>query len=155
MKAIEIRNFIIVWVVLIGVVFILSESYSLMYPNPVVRSRINPVEAFTNAIVSDPKGEYSTVVNVNPSTVNFEKPREPYSLLSDILPSFVGPSPSPTSEDCYNADFQNRLNRTGNFRQWTNNYKRGVPDSCSAPQHDLLLSFYKVEEIPFAGYINS
>jgi hypothetical protein len=155
MKAIEIRNFIIVWVVLIGVIFILSESYSLMHPNLVVRSRINPIEAFANPIISDPKGEYSTVVNVNPSTVNLEKPREPYSLLTDILPPFVGPSPSPTSEACYNADFQKRLERTGNFRQWTNNYKRGVPDSCSAPQHELLLSFYKVEELPFAGYINS
>lgn len=150
----EIQKFIIMWVILIGAVFLLSLSYNLTYPNPIVKDRIDRIEAFTS-VISDPKGEYSTVVNMNPSTFNIEKPREPYSLLSDILPSFVGKSPSPTSEACYNADFQNRLNRTGNFRQWTNNYKRGVPDSCSAPQHDLLLSFYKVEEIPFAGYINS
>jgi hypothetical protein len=103
------------------------------------------------AFVSDPEGQVSTVNSAAPANTTLELPRQPYALLVDSIPTFEGKAPSPSSQNCYESDFQKRLERTGNFRQITNNYKRGVPDSCSAPNHDLALSFYKVEPLPDAG----
>jgi hypothetical protein len=74
--------------------------------------------------------------------------REPYQLLKDVLP------PAPISKDgeeqiskvnsrsCYATDFK-RLLESSSYRQMTNNYKHGYPDSCSAPYHELVTSFYK------------
>ncbi len=49
------------------------------------------------------------------------------------------------SRSCYATSFDRFLEQTGNFRQMTNNYKRGYPDSCSSPFQELVLSFYKAE----------
>ena len=54
------------------------------------------------------------------------------------------------SQTCYETDFQARLEKTGNYRQLTNNYKRGDPDSCSAPLQDTAMGFYKVDAVPAA-----
>jgi len=99
--------------------------------NPIVRQRIKVKEPFQN-----PPG-----AEANAS----------YVLLSDTLPPKTdGTEDAPTSERCYAADFQTRLERTANFRQMTNNYKRETPDSCSGLQHDLTTTFYKVEPLPAA-----
>jgi hypothetical protein len=147
----EIKNFIITWAILILAIALLSAAYAWAYPNPIVRHRLERIEAFTNKqedAVGSPE-----IMNMAPADTTLELPREPYALLKDVLTPFAGQIVSPTSAACYDADFQKRLERTGNFRQMTNNYKRGVPDSCSAPNHDLSLSFYSVEEVPFTGYL--
>ena len=72
---------------------------------------------------------------------------QPYHLLSDILPpprekesiSCVN------SRSCYATDFDRMISKTGTFRQMTNNYKRGYPDSCSSPYQELVLNFYKAD----------
>ena len=72
---------------------------------------------------------------------------QPYHLLSDML------SPPRTKESiscvdsrsCYAVDFDRMVSKTGNFRQFTNNYKRGYPDSCSSPYQELVLNFYKAD----------
>ena len=146
MNPVAIKNFIGVWLVLIVAIVLLSW----IYPNNVVRQRLEVLEAFESTPVkpSNPVGESDVIVGLAPAPVSLEKPREPYSLLGDFLQPYTGKPVSPTSKSCYETDFQARLERTGNFRQMTNNYKRGVPDSCSAPNHDLLLSFYKVDPLP-------
>ena len=101
--------------------------------NPILRPRLNVKEPFINMPL-DGKG-------VNDS----------YLLLDNVLPaktSKVGVSP--TASRCYDGDFQKRLERTGNYRQMTNNYKRGVPDSCSGWMHELVNSFYNVDPLPAA-----
>lgn len=70
---------------------------------------------------------------------------EPYQLLNDELPS-VGPPEHIScvnSRSCYAGDFSRLLEKTGNYRQMTNNYKHGYPDSCSAPIQELTMAFYK------------
>jgi hypothetical protein len=70
----------------------------------------------------------------------------PYHLLSDEMP------PPRTKESlscvnsrsCYATDFERAHDKTGNFSQTTNNYKRNYPDSCSAPYQELTLNYYKV-----------
>lgn len=72
---------------------------------------------------------------------------QPYHLLSDEM------SPPRTNEtiscvnsrSCYATDFQRMVDKTGNYRQMTNNFKRGYPDSCSAPYQELVLNFYKAD----------
>ena len=151
MKQSEIENFTCIGVILIISIIALSVSYEWAYPNPTIRPRLNCIEPFVNKqeeVIGNPE-----IMNTAPADTTLEHPREPYALLKDVLTPYSGSIVSPTSKACYDADFQNRLERTGNFRQMTNNYKRGVPDSCSAPNHDLSLSFYKVEEVPFMGYL--
>jgi hypothetical protein len=55
----------------------------------------------------------------------------------------------PTAQQCYQVDWARGLERAGSYAQRTNNYKHGYPDSCSAPNHDLILDFYK--EKPMEG----
>jgi len=135
-------GFIIVWVflTLVLVVFIQSRG-----ENPVVRVRQEVVEAFQIKI-QDSEGP---VMGGDPGLA---KPREPYNLLNGWLTPADAPM-YPTAKRCNEVDFQGRLERTGNFRQLTNNYKRGDPDSCSAPLHDLTLAFYKTDPIPQYGCI--
>lgn len=52
-----------------------------------------------------------------------------------------------TSERCYRTDIGESLKPTRNFLQRTNNYKREHPDSCSAPNHEFVGTFYT----PFDG----
>lgn len=72
---------------------------------------------------------------------------QPYHLLSDILspPREKESISCVNSRSCYAADFDRMVSKTGNFRQMTNNYKRGYPDSCSSPYQELVLNFYKAD----------
>jgi hypothetical protein len=72
--------------------------------------------------------------------------RVPYHLLQGVLkdaPKDNQDNSSLNSCACYNLDFQNRIQLTGNYVQRTNNYKRENPDSCSAPFHELVNNFYE------------
>lgn len=52
-----------------------------------------------------------------------------------------------TSERCYRSDIGESLKLTRNYLQRTNNYQRTHPDSCSAPNHEFVGTFYT----PFEG----
>ena len=74
---------------------------------------------------------------------------QPYHLLSD---KFAQPNTTESlshvnSRSCYATDFNQSISKIGNFRQLTNNYKRDYPDSCSAPNQELVLNFYKTDGI--------
>ena len=51
-----------------------------------------------------------------------------------------------TSERCFRADIGESLKKTRNYLQRTNNYQRAHPDSCSAPYHEFVGTFYKPED---------
>jgi hypothetical protein len=51
-----------------------------------------------------------------------------------------------TSEKCFRSDMAEPLNKTRNFLQRTNNYSRSHPDSCSAPNHEFIGTFYRPHE---------
>jgi len=71
---------------------------------------------------------------------------QPYHLLNDIMeqPRLKESISCVDSRSCYATDFQRTIEKTGNFNQLTNNYKRKYPDSCSAPLQELVLNFYKI-----------
>jgi hypothetical protein len=72
---------------------------------------------------------------------------QPYHLLSDMMqpPRTKETISCVDSRSCYAVDFNRMLSKTGNFRQFTNNYKRNYPDSCSSPYQELVLNFYKAD----------
>ncbi len=69
---------------------------------------------------------------------------ESYDLLKGVLKGFPERriAEGPTAQTCFDRDFGRSIERAGSYAQRTNNYKRGYPDSCSAPNHDLVLDFY-------------
>ena len=74
---------------------------------------------------------------------------QPYHILSDELemPRVEESLSCVNSRSCYATDFERMVSKTGNYRQMTNNYKRGYPDSCSAPYQELVLNFYKADKM--------
>lgn len=55
-----------------------------------------------------------------------------------------------TSERCFRSDIGEALKPTRNYLQRTNNYSHTHPDSCSAPNHEFIGTFYT----PFDGVGN-
>ena len=135
-------GFILAWIFLTILLVFYLQARDFYGANPIVRRRQEVVEAFQE--MSDPDRDAG-------GDPLLGKLRDPYNLL-DWIPASEKPL-YPTAKGCREADFQTRLERTGNFRQMTNNYKRGDPDSCSAPLHDLTLAFYKPDPVPQYGCI--
>ena len=133
---------------------VVLQSQEFYGENPVLRKRLDVVEPFASGSEkanananAEPMPDLIKLPNAAPGDPGLNKPREPYNLLAGWLPG-VTCDQYPTSERCRAVDFQTRLERTGNFRQLTNNYKRGDPNSCSAPIQDLVMNFYKTDPIP-------
>jgi hypothetical protein len=132
------KNYLFVWgLVFLGILIVFrTQSYN----NPLVYRGLERVEPFTNASeFTNPVEEIEHISPADDTSVN--KPREPYNLLNGVLPLSTK-KVSPTSQRCYESDFQTRLERGGTYRQLTNNYKRAAPDSCSGPLHEFVLSYY-------------
>lgn len=143
--------FILGWILLILLAIFFIQSKYYYGENPILRSRLSVVEAFqggsTTAVQSTESMNLNGMIPGDPELLQL---RQPYSLLKDWLPLSSEPKYM-TAKGCHEVDFQGRLEKTGNFRQLTNNYKRGDPDSCSGPIQDLTFAFYKTEPIPNIG----
>ena len=147
----------VVWILIVGWLFFMVllvffiQAKSLFNLNPLVRERQEVMEAFQT---QEKVAELNSAIlgGMTPGDPELNTPRQPYALLNGWLPLSDDPKYL-TAQGCHDVDFQIRLERTGNFRQLTNNYKRGDPDSCSAPKQELGLSVYKTEPIPNTGCI--
>lgn len=132
---------------------------------PIARARIEAtwpmgpghIEGFANMMTLSqwlPAPESLTVKSICPPT---ELAGEKYGGIDTMFQSYdllPGGKPEPrvaagpTSQQCYEVDWARGLERAGSYAQRTNNYKHGYPDSCSAPNHDLILDFYKENPQP-------
>ena len=115
------------------------------------RRREQVEEAFQNigpssGVTGKPETEYID----GPAEASLNQPRKPYNLLEQLPPAPRGSISCLTAGCCAETDFEQRTNKTGNFLQRTNNYKREFPDSCSAPLTELNLAFYKNSFLPKA-----
>ena len=119
-----------------------TYSYWENFENPGVRIKDS------NALLLDKEETVLEYPPNAPSSVELYN-NQPYHLLEDVMsPPRVKESIScVNSRSCYATDFDRMISKTGNFRQMTNNYKRGYPDSCSSPYQELVLNFYKAEPI--------
>jgi hypothetical protein len=70
--------------------------------------------------------------------------KKPYHFL-DLPVSISSELSNITAKQCYEMDdsVEMEVLGKGNYNQCTNNYKRDFPDSCSAPRHELITSFYQ------------
>jgi hypothetical protein len=113
-------------------------------------------EPFTNAAVPPPvPPKYVNMTEENPLMEYRPGTGEPadvyndtpYHLLQDTMqqPRTKESISCVNSRSCYATDFQRMTEKTGNFRQMTNNYKRNYPDSCTSPMQELVLNFYKTD----------
>ena len=66
-----------------------------------------------------------------------------YELLDSLKPTeSTRIAVGPTAAKCYGIDYTRTLEKSS-YAQRTNNYQHKRPDSCSAPNQDLILGFYK------------
>ena len=114
------RDFLLFWGLLFALFLVM---YQFQTSNPILRPRLERIEAFQGAktvpLTANPYTVGDDILEADDTTL--EKPREPYNLLKDLLPEAVV-RVSPTSQRCYETDFQTRIEKTGNFKQLTNNY---------------------------------
>ena len=157
--------FILGWAFLMILLAFFVQARDYYGMNPIVRQRLAVKEAFQAAVgaagSAEPKemGEEAGG-GLQPAAAALAEKRTPYTLLNGWLsPVQAGDTPSPassfTAERCYESDFQTRLERTGNYRHLTNNYKRESPDSCSAPLQETTLGFYKIDALGPSGCLSS
>lgn len=160
-------GFILGWAFLMLLLAFFVQARDYYGMNPIVRQRLAVKEAFqaggagVPGAPAEPKdiGEEAGG-GLQPAPAALADKRTPYTLLNDWLaPIQAGMAPSPassfTAEQCHESDFQTRLERTGNYRQLTNNYKRGSPDSCSAPLQETVLGYYKVDALGPSGCLSN
>ena len=130
------KNEMLVLLVAFGIFFLcalfLFEKMS-MNSFPIIRPALRAKEAFMNQPL---KNDVYDISNAD----------KPYMLLTDVLQpkNCLGML---NAKRCYDGDFQTRIEKTGSYNQMTNNYKRGDPESCSAPFTEFVSSYYKVEPL--------
>ena len=143
--------FILGWLFITIFLVFFVQAREFYGANPIVRRRISAVEAFQNKATVEDSDE-SAGKDMAPGNPDLSRPSQPFNLLNGWLNPLAKPM-YPNAKTCHDLDFKGRLERTGNFRQMTNNYKRGVPDSCSGGLQDLTLAFYKTDPVPQYGCI--
>ncbi len=147
----ELEGFFMVWIPILLLLTLAYRNNRWIGSNPILREPLRVKEPFVGG-----PGKWEdaseTIPSLSPADASLEKMRDPYALMPDVLKTVDDPArPALSSAACYDADFQKRLEKTGNYRQLTNNYKRGVPDSCSMPLHDLVNKQYDAPIVPFKG----
>jgi len=146
----------------IVILFMVIEAYQKEWSWPVARSAVRATwpmrpegfqdvnEATTRRSLQDWLPAPEVLTKASPD--NYDSPGlyevglkiKNYNLLNDTLQSYpcsriaIGP----TSQKCYSVDYANSLERSS-YAQRTNNYIHKSPESCSAPNHNLILDFYK------------
>ena len=130
-------------IAVIGILILLGVIAFTLPLKPVVIEEQSDKDAFQPT--ADPAQDILDYLPNQPSPVDLEN-SQPYHLLSDIMgePRVKESVSCVNSRSCYATDFERTIEKTGNYRQQTNNYKRKYPDNCSAPSQELVLNFYKI-----------
>lgn len=142
----EILYFIGIWAVAL-LAMALVVQYTQYKSFFIARPAIEVKEPFQNT----PAQVVGITESSGPADADLQNLAQPYHLLRGILPDAVRDRTSGLSaQRCFETDFTRRIEKTGNYKQLTNNYKRETPDSCTAPLTELVTSFYKVTPLPSA-----
>ena len=128
------------------IVLIIGLSFVLMYSAVTAPPVYRPMpaigrEAFKNGGDATGYDPLSGPSGPAPRKVNSG---EPWTLLEKLRPTDQAvPHYGENALSCYAKDFWRGHERTGNYRQETNNYKQDYPDSCSSGRGEFVLSFYE------------
>lgn len=132
-----------------GIFFVIALTYWFQTVRALSGFRLDPFEDFiTNKgypMSQSCTAPLTTEVPLlsGPGDATLESPRIPYHLLGDYLEPGQERISNLRSEYAYYVDGEKRIEKTGNYGQVTNNYKRSMPDNGSTPRHELAVSFYK------------
>ena len=147
---------------IMGVIILFQaiEAYQMDYAWPVARPAVRatwpmkPTEGFANMTLEQwlPSPEVVTKPSVgecpgslmNAAGYEGGLKLKNYQLLNDVLKPTESThvAVGPTAAKCYGIDYGNSL-ELSSYSQRTNNYQHKRPDSCSAPNQDFILGFYK------------
>lgn len=122
------------FLVISGIAFlVIVVFFELKKNNTLIRPALRAKEAFQN-------------VELKPDIYDISNANKPYVLLGDTLDvkNCLGML---DAKRCYEGSFQSRIEKTGNYRQLTNNYRHKDVESCSAPFTEVVNSFYKVDPL--------
>jgi hypothetical protein len=105
-----------------------------------------PHEAFYAKVTPGGSETQSTM-----APAGFNDPASEKLVASAGLPAMSEPEAlanwgKMSSERCFRKDIGESLKKTRNYLQRTNNYQHIHPDSCSAPNHEFIGTFYKPED---------
>lgn len=143
----DILYFIGIWAVAL-LAMALVVQYTQYKSFFIVRPAIEVKEAFQNA-PAQIVGITEMSGSVGPADSDLANLSQPYHLLRGTLPDATRDKTSGLSaQRCFETDFTRRIEKTGNYKQLTNNYKRMNPDSCTAPLTELVTSFYTITPLP-------
>lgn len=146
-------DYAILFIFGIVVAVMAAEAYQTEWLWPVARSAVRATwpmgpEGFANMTLEQwlpaPETLTNTTNDSTPALYEIGLKLKNYDLLNDTLESKVGSriATGPTAQKCYNVDYTKTLERSS-YAQRTNNYIHKNSESCSAPNHDLILNFYK------------
>ena len=130
-----------------------AEAYQKEWLWPVARAAVSATwpmrpEGFANMTLEQwlpaPEVLTNTTNDSTPALYEIGLKLKNYDLLNDTLESKMELriANGPTAQKCYNVDYAKTLERSSHAQR-TNNYIHKNPESCSAPNHDLILDFYK------------
>lgn len=128
-------------VVIITALFVYARYRIERFMNPTI-----PQGLFVAAV--PPSGDIAPAGGLSPADAASQASEK----LVDTLPAMDTATAEAnwgqmTSERCYRTDIGESLKKTRNYLQRTNNYEHAHPDSCSAPNHEFVGTFYT----PFDG----
>lgn len=114
---------------------------------PSLKAWLPSPESVTRQTQGGAESQIGPLENAAPYEGLGNKPYKSYDLLPGGKPEprIAG---GPTAQKCFDVDWARGLERAGSYAQRTNNYIHGYPDSCSAPNHDLILNFYEEKPMP-------
>ena len=127
---------------LVSIVYVYYHDYVLLKPRKEHFANPVPESAFRDKVTPGGK-EDQTVFTPAPAM----NPMAETLLASNTLPAMGSQEAKAnwgqfTSERCYRVDKGEVLKKTRNYLQRTNNYIHTHPDSCSAPNHEFVGTFY-------------
>lgn len=153
-------DYAILFIFGIVLLFMTAEAYQKEWSWPVARGAVRATwpmvpEGFEDAISATPTRTLEQWLPAPETLTNTTNDSAPalyeiglklknYDLLNGVLESKpcsrIGIGP--TAQKCYNVDYAKTL-ELSSYAQRTNNYIHKNSESCSAPNHDLILNFYK------------
>ena len=129
---------LLIIITLVAVYF--QSSRELHIPGPAFAGQ---VENFTNIPSSD-----NAIPNPDGTGQSYRSgpadTESSYKLLADtIRPSDKTGLTTIGSEQCYNTNYQSKIELVGNLTQRTNNYRHQYPDTCAGTRQEFVLGFYE------------
>jgi hypothetical protein len=128
---------------------LLSGAFVLLLTIFIVDRKV--LKILTTPTISDNRTIVRSGLNYKEAMVDYLMPETidtSYSLLDGVLPvKDIQTQQQLNSQTCFEGDFSNRLEKTGNYLQRTNNYRHKDAESCTSPYQEFIGAYYDVKPL--------